>query len=90
MCEDQTVYNHQTAIAVLGSKEEPSDTTRNLATGLVRELCESGYVTITSDEHGCLQDMVQANRKANGVLVLTSANADSKHCLLYTSDAADE
>ncbi len=73
------MYNHQTAIAVLGSKDEPSDATRSLATRLVRELCESGYVTITSDEHGCLQDMVRANQNANGVLVLTSADAASKH-----------
>ena len=77
--EERSVYNHQTAIAVLGSKGEPSEGARHLAAGLVKELGEAGYVTLTSDEHGCLQAMIGASRKAKGLLVLTSAEAETKH-----------
>ena len=73
------MYNHQTAIAILGSKGEPKEETKRLSSELVKTLAQAGYVTLASDEHGCLESMVQANQKAKGLLVLTSATPETKH-----------
>ena len=72
------MYNHQTAIAILGSRTEPKEATKTLASGLVAELAKAGYVTLTSDEHGCLNAMHEASQRAQGVMVITSANHETK------------
>ena len=71
------MYNHQTAIALLGSKSQPSEAAERLVATLVRELNEANYVTLASDEHGCLETILSVNRAAKGLVVLASAASES-------------
>jgi predicted Rossmann-fold nucleotide-binding protein len=71
------VYNHQTAVAILGSKGSPSDEMLANAKNLSRLLAQAGYVTITSEKNPCAPAIHDAIRAANGTLVVTSASNES-------------
>ena len=71
------MYNHQTAVAILGSQASPSEEMLANASNLSRLFTQAGYVTITDESNPCASAIHKSIRSANGTLVVTSPKSES-------------